>query len=92
MYVFLFCCAHTQGGVSSLLRVTPSELKKHNKLEDAWTAIQGKVYNITPYLKFHPGGVEKLMCIAGRDGTQLFCTFMHIRALTRQTPRILGSM
>jgi cytochrome b involved in lipid metabolism len=49
--------------------------------EDAWTAIQGKVYNITPYLKFHPGGVKDLMRCAGKDGTRLFSklTYFHKR-------------
>ncbi|KAL4399763.1 cytochrome-b5 reductase [Malassezia pachydermatis] len=61
-----------RGGVTTLLRVTPSELKKHNTKEDAWTALQGKVYNITPYLRFHPGGQDTLMRVAGRDGTRLF--------------------
>lgn len=50
----------------------PSILKLHNKLEDAWTAINGKVYNVTPYLEYHPGGVKELMRVAGRDGTKLF--------------------
>ncbi|CAO3699120.1 hypothetical protein CU097_004662 [Rhizopus azygosporus] len=59
-------------GVPELCRVTLDELKKHKSPEDAWTAIQGKVYNITPYLKFHPGGVKDLMRVAGRDGTRLF--------------------
>ncbi|KAL4062898.1 cytochrome b5-like heme/steroid binding domain-containing protein [Scleroderma yunnanense] len=59
-------------GVSTLLRVPPSVLKLHNKKEDAWTAINGKVYNITPYLPFHPGGEKELMRVAGRDGTKLF--------------------
>jgi len=63
-----------RGGVSTLIRVTPSELQKHNTKEDAWTAIQGKVYNITPYIRFHPGGQDTLMRVAGRDGTRLFCT------------------
>ena len=32
----------------------------------------GKVYNITPYLEFHPGGVSELMRGAGKDSTDLF--------------------
>ncbi|KAH7923182.1 cytochrome b5 [Leucogyrophana mollusca] len=59
-------------GVDTLMRVPPSVLKLHNKREDAWTAINGKVYNITPYLPFHPGGDKELMRVAGRDGTKLF--------------------
>jgi cytochrome b involved in lipid metabolism len=59
-------------GVESLLRITPSMLKQHNKKDDAWSAFNGKVYNITPYLPFHPGGEKELMRVAGRDGTKLF--------------------
>ena len=55
-----------------MLRIPPSILKQHNKRDDAWTAIYGKVYNITAYLPFHPGGVKALMRAAGRDGTKLF--------------------
>lgn len=40
--------------------------------KDAWTVLGGKVYNITPYLAYHPGGVPELMKGAGRDGTRLF--------------------
>lgn len=59
--------------METLLRIPPSVLKMHNKKEDAWTAINGKVYNITPYLPYHPGGEKELMRVAGRDGTKLFC-------------------
>lgn len=57
-----------------MMRVTPSMLKEHRGRngEDAWTAINGKVYNMTAYLPFHPGGEKELMRVAGRDGTKLF--------------------
>eukprot|EP01117_Protostelium_nocturnum_P007783 TRINITY_DN2784_c0_g2_i1.p1 TRINITY_DN2784_c0_g2~~TRINITY_DN2784_c0_g2_i1.p1 ORF type:complete len:333 (+),score=107.75 TRINITY_DN2784_c0_g2_i1:108-1001(+) len=55
-----------------LLRVTPEELAKHNKKDDLWMMIRGKVYNCTAYVKFHPGGVPELMRAAGKDGTTLF--------------------
>lgn len=66
-------------GVSSLVRVTPSMLKfqngrkgKDGKIKDAWSAYQGKVYNISPYLPYHPGGEGELRRAAGKDGTKLF--------------------
>jgi len=49
-------------------------LRQHNTKADAWSSFDGKVYNITPYLYFHPGGVKELMRVAGRDGTQLFAS------------------
>lgn len=56
------------------LRVPPSLLKEYNgrKGTDAWTVLSGKVYNITPYLPFHPGGKGELLRCAGKDGTKLF--------------------
>jgi cytochrome b involved in lipid metabolism len=57
-----------------LIKVTPRQLKTQNgrKGRDAWTAYQGRVFNITPYLPFHPGGKGELMRAAGRDGAALF--------------------
>lgn len=34
--------------------------------------LNGKVYDMAPYLAFHPGGEDELMRVAGRDGTRLF--------------------
>jgi cytochrome b involved in lipid metabolism len=45
---------------------------QHNTPEDAWSVFNGRVYNITPYLPFHPGGADEMMRVAGRDGTKLF--------------------
>ncbi|KAJ5703402.1 hypothetical protein N7493_011791 [Penicillium malachiteum] len=57
-----------------LLRVPPSLLKTQNgrKGNDAWTSYQGKVYNITPYLPYHPGGKGELLRGAGKDSGKLF--------------------
>ncbi|XP_038077617.1 cytochrome b5 reductase 4-like [Patiria miniata] len=52
--------------------VSPEELARHNKVEDAWMSIRGKVYNVTPYMSFHPGGEDEMMRGAGGDGTSLF--------------------
>jgi cytochrome b involved in lipid metabolism len=56
------------------LRVTPSLLRQYTgrKGKDAWTVLSGNVYNITPYIPYHPGGEPELLRAAGRDGTKLF--------------------
>lgn len=55
-----------------LLRVTKAELKKHSSRKDAWMAINGKVYNVTAYMDYHPGGWDELVRGAGIDATDLF--------------------
>ncbi|KAM6433444.1 cytochrome b5 reductase 4-like [Rhynochetos jubatus] len=55
-----------------LIEVSEDELAKHNKKEDCWICIRGFVYNVTPYMEYHPGGEDELMKAAGTDGTDLF--------------------
>ncbi|RPA97386.1 hypothetical protein L873DRAFT_1638053, partial [Choiromyces venosus 120613-1] len=57
----------------NLIKVSPSMLATHAKSpEDIWTALNGRVYNITAYLPFHPGGEKDLLRGAGKDCTKLF--------------------
>nr|CAD7444635.1 unnamed protein product [Timema bartmani] len=60
-------------GVKGVLQdVTVAQLAKHNKRHDAWLAIRGRVYNVSHYMDFHPGGEEELMRGVGKDATDLF--------------------
>lgn len=55
------------------LRVDKELLQRHKTKDDCWCVIQGKVYCLTNYFDFHPGGVDILLknC-AGKDATVLF--------------------
>lgn len=66
--------AQQLAGVPTLVRVTPSQLKEMNgrKGAPAWSAFGGKVYNIGPYLPFHPGGEGELKRGAGKVADKLF--------------------
>lgn len=61
-------------GPYRLGRITPSQLRRQTgrKGKDAWTSYQGKVYNISAYLDFHPGGKDELIKGAGRSSDNLF--------------------
>lgn len=52
--------------------ITLEEVKQHKTGDCIWTVLKGRVYNIGPYMKFHPGGVDMLMKGAGKDCTALF--------------------
>jgi hypothetical protein len=43
-------------GKSNKRMIPIAEVKEHCTEEDAWTVLRGRVYNISPYIRFHPGG------------------------------------
>jgi len=49
--------------------ITKAEVSEHNTKEDLWMIIKGNVYDITNYVRSHPGGVRALVNFAGKDGT-----------------------
>ena len=51
--------------------ITMTEIATHNTKADCWTAIEGKVYNMTSFIPQHPGG-DKILIVCGKDGTQAF--------------------
>lgn len=55
----------------------PSQVQKHNKREDAWIILRGKVFSITSFLAEHPGGENILLRYAGADATQAFQDVGH---------------
>jgi cytochrome-b5 reductase len=60
------------GTNGQIIPVSMEELEKHKTPDDCWICVRGKVYNVTHYLDFHPGGVEEMMRGAGTDATELF--------------------
>mmetsp|Transcript_45 Transcript_45/g.79 ORF Transcript_45/g.79 Transcript_45/m.79 type:complete len:112 (-) Transcript_45:120-455(-) len=50
--------------------VTAEELHKHAKQSDCWVCIHGRVYDMTKFLNDHPGGVEVVLQVAGKDATK----------------------
>lgn len=49
------------------------EVAAHNKQGDCWLVLHGKVYDITKFIPFHPGG-NAILQGCGKDATTLFET------------------
>ncbi|CAN0901849.1 Cytochrome b5 domain-containing protein RLF [Linum grandiflorum] len=59
-------------GESNRRLIPLSEVKQHRSEGSMWTVLKGRVYNLTPYMKFHPGGEDMLLKAVGKDCTSLF--------------------
>jgi len=51
---------------------TLADIAIHNTQADCWTLVFDKVYNITSYIRNHPGGASSISKICGKDGTAIF--------------------
>ena len=51
---------------------TLAQVAANSTQASCWTIVNGSVYNITSYIKNHPGGVNAISKICGRDGTSTF--------------------
>ncbi|KAM5464814.1 hypothetical protein MauCBS54593_006907 [Microsporum audouinii] len=56
---------------SGLRAITKAELALHNAPGDAWMAVGDMVYDVTPFLKFHPGGEKVMLHVSGRQAKEL---------------------
>ncbi|WVF71068.1 hypothetical protein IAT40_005865 [Kwoniella sp. CBS 6097] len=52
--------------------ITLKEVAKHNLSQDAWVIINGKVYDVTHFHQYHPGGAAVILSNAGSDVSSLF--------------------
>lgn len=51
---------------------TKQEVELHNKEDDCFVILFGKVYDVTKFMHDHPGGKDAIMLFAGKDATEEF--------------------
>jgi cytochrome b involved in lipid metabolism len=51
---------------------TMADVEARNSEADCWTAIRGEVYDLTEWIRQHPGGARGILSLCGTDGTQAF--------------------
>lgn len=50
----------------------PSDVAKHKNAKSCWITMNGRIYDVTPFLKQHPGGAQMLLMYGGKDATTAF--------------------
>lgn len=65
------------------LLLTKAIVAKHNKENDAWMIIHGKVYDVTDILSSHPGGKDSMLPYLGKDASEIFDSIHHASALSQ---------
>ncbi|KAH9940470.1 Flavocytochrome c [Epithele typhae] len=72
---------------------TADEVAKHNKKDDCWVIIDGKVLDVTSFLPDHPGGEKAIILYAGRDATEEFNMLHDPKVIPRYAPEsVIGSV
>jgi hypothetical protein len=51
---------------------TMADVEARNSEADCWTAIRGEVYDLTDWIRAHPGGARGILSLCGTDGTAAF--------------------
>nr|ATQ39431.1 cytochrome b2-like protein [Beauveria felina] len=64
--------------------ISREELGQHNKDNDLWIALNGKVYDFSGFPSSHPGGPEVIYRYAGQDASKEYNTF-HAPDLVKST-------
>lgn len=72
----------TVPGGTSTVNVTPvtinssgytlEDVAKHSSSSDCWSAVNNKVYDLTEWIRQHPGGTAQIISICGNDGSSAF--------------------
>lgn len=69
--VLLEYCARVAGRLQTTRLIRWAEIMQHQKADDLWLLIDGRVYDCTSWLPLHPGGKSLLLGL-GKDATYLF--------------------
>lgn len=70
-------------------RWSRAEVARHDRPEDCWLVIRGKVYDVTHYISAHPAPPQTIIDHCGKESTSAFETKERGRAHSPQAWQLL---
>lgn len=58
----------------SVARFTTAQIATHSSSSSCWLVVNGRVYDVTTYLRSHPGGSRTITPWCGKESTVAFAT------------------
>ena len=52
--------------------ITMADVEARNTQDECWTVVRGDVYDLTDWIRQHPGGARAIVNMCGTDATQAF--------------------
>lgn len=71
-----------------VLSFTAEDVAKHSRADNCWIIIDGGVYDLSKFLKLHPGGRGVIMPYAGKDATEVFYSLHKSEVLDKYRQRL----
>jgi len=65
-----------------------AEVAIHDRVTDGWIIIDDKVYNVTTWIPYHPGGEKVLAAVLGQDATYEFKGVQHSHQARAQLEKL----
>lgn len=53
-------------------KYSSEQVAEHGSEANCWTIVRGNVYDVTPAVKTHPGGPDKILAMCGKNATEAF--------------------
>eukprot|EP01083_Nonionella_stella_P012197 34604_1 len=64
------------------------DVSKHKTDTDCWVVVNGRVLDVTDFLKDHPGGKKAIMLFAGKDATEEFNMLHEPDVIEKYAPEV----
>ena len=72
--------------------ISAAELRSHRGPDSCWICIDGIVYDVTRFMKDHPGGKKVLLSVGGQDASEKFHSLHQLSVLTQYEDLVVGSI